>query len=157
LTAFVILLSFSGGCIVSDNPFEVSAGSSGDRSGPDRGTVVAEVSARTVEILNQTRPWVLLMGILMWIGTVIAALATVFMVIMGLSTQQTMLVVMSVVYVLVTLVYGVMASSLTTYASKINRLNSSESVGIWRTRWRLRRRSGGLSVLSAWSLSSFTF
>ena len=64
----------------NDNPFEVSSGSYGDRSGVDRDASSAEVSRRTIELLNQTRPWVQLIGVLMWIGVVLMALVTIFLV-----------------------------------------------------------------------------
>lgn len=127
-----------------DNPFAVSSGSLGDRSGSDREVTVAEVSTGTIEILNQTRPWVQLMGVMLWIGTVLMGIACVFMVAGGLLAQNTTLIVLSAVYVLLTLVYGTLARALTTYASKINQLNASEKVqdledalGAQKTFWRL--------------------
>ena len=111
-----------------DNPFEVSSDAYGDRSGFDRGTVTAEVSTRTIELLNQTRPWVSLMGVLLWIGTVLMAIGSAFAVIAGLAAGQVGMVFIGGLYVVFTVVYGYLARSLTGYASRINRLNASERV-----------------------------
>ena len=111
-----------------DNPFEVSSGSYGDRSGKDRDVVAAEVSTRTIELLNQTRPWVQAIGVLMWIGTVFLGIGAVFTVAASLMTQNTEFALFSILYVAMTLVYGALARSLTTYASRINTLNASEQV-----------------------------
>jgi hypothetical protein len=112
----------------SDDPFAVSSGSLGDRSGRARDVAVAEVSARTIEILNKTRPWVQLMGVLMWIGTVLMGIACVFGLVGGLISQKFEFVLISALYILFTLVYAALARSLTTYASRINKLNTSEDV-----------------------------
>ncbi len=113
----------------NDNPFEVSSDSYGDRSDVDRDASSAEVSSRTIEILNQTRPWVQLIGVLMWIGVVFMALATIFLVgaaLMGGGVGGGL--VIGLLYGFITAVYWFMAKSLTGYASRINKLSASESV-----------------------------
>ncbi len=111
-----------------DNPFEVSPDGYGDRSGYDRGVVTAEVSTRTIELLNQTRPWVQLIGILLWIGTVIIAFVAVFGVIGAIMAGHAGGFFIAAIQVVVLFVYGLLARSLTTYASHINRLNVSERI-----------------------------
>jgi hypothetical protein len=113
----------------NDNPFEVSSESYGDRSGVDRDTSSAEVSRRTIELLNQTRPWVQLIGVLTWIGVVIAALATIALVGLALAAGGIgPRLLMGVLYGFITFIYWFIAKSLTGYASRINRLSASESV-----------------------------
>lgn len=111
-----------------DNPFEVSSDAYGDRSGYDRGVVTAEVSTRTIELLNQTRPWVSLMGVLLWIGTVLMGIGSVFVILGGLMAGQFGMFFIGGLYIVFTVVYGYLARSLTGYAGRINRLNASESV-----------------------------
>ena len=111
-----------------DNPFGVSSDSYGDRSGRERSPVVAEVSPRTIEMLNQTRPWVQLMGVLLWIGTVLMGLGSIAVVFAALMSGQEIMVVVGALYVVGAIVYGVLAKSLTGYASRINSLRASERV-----------------------------
>lgn len=110
-----------------DNPFAVTSGSLDD-SRRDYDVTTAEVTTRTIELLSQTRPWVLLLGVLLWIGTVFLAIACVFAGGLGLITQNPTFLLMAVVYVLMTLVYGALARALTTCASKISQLVVSEKV-----------------------------
>jgi ABC-type multidrug transport system fused ATPase/permease subunit len=113
----------------NDNPFEVSSDSYGDRSEADRDASSAEVSSRTIELLNQTRPWVQLIGVLMWIGVVFMALATIFLVgasLMGGGVAGGLII--GAVYGFMTFVYWFMAKSLTGYAKRINALSASESL-----------------------------
>ena len=101
----------------------------GDRSGVDRDASSAEVSRRTIELLNQTRPWVQLIGVLMWIGVVLMALVTIFLVgaaLMGGGLGGGL--VIGLLYGFITAVYWFMAKSLTGYAKRINALSASESV-----------------------------
>jgi hypothetical protein len=113
----------------SDNPFEVSSDSYGDRSGVDRDASTAEVSSRTIELLNQTRPWVQLIGVLMWIGVVFAALGTLGVTFMALRAGGIVPgLIGGGLYGFFTFVYWLMAKSLTGYAKRINNLNSSESI-----------------------------
>ena len=113
----------------NDNPFEVSSDSYGDRSGVDRDASTAEVSSRTIELLNQTRPWVQLIGVLMWIGVVFATIATIGLIGVALFAGGFGPgLFMGVLYGFVTFVYWFMAKSLTGYAKRINNLNASESV-----------------------------
>lgn len=113
----------------SDNPFEVSSQSYGDRSGADRDASAAEVSARTLEMLTQTRPWVRLMGVLLWIGVVLLALGTVatFFLALAAGGGGEMLII-ALVYIFMTVIYGMLARSLTTYASRITALGISERI-----------------------------
>ena len=111
-----------------DNPFEVSSDAYGDRSGYDRGTVTAEVSTRTIELLNQTRPWVSLIGVLAWIATALLVLGVLAGVGMALAAGQPGMMLISVMYVIIALIYGYIAKSLTGYAKRISQLNISESV-----------------------------
>ncbi|MBI1313216.1 hypothetical protein GC176_18140 [bacterium] len=112
-----------------DNPFEVSADAYGDRSARDRDVITAEVSSRTIELLNQTRPWVSLMGVLLWIGTVLIAVGSIMALIGGLMAGQGGMIFIAAIYIALGLAYGYLAKSLTGYAARINRLNASESVG----------------------------
>ena len=113
----------------NDNPFEVSLDSYGDRSGADRDASGAEVSNRSLEMLNQTRPWVQLIGVLLWIGTVLMAIAGLFglfaAVIAGIGGAAMFQGIFMLIFVLI---YGTLAKSLTGYAKAINKLNASESV-----------------------------
>ena len=111
-----------------ENPFEVSADAYGDRSGYDRGTVTAEVSTRTIELLNQTRPWVSLIGVLTWIGTALIILGILVSAGMGLAMGDPGMLLVSVLYLIMALIYGYVAKSLTGYAKRISRLNVSERV-----------------------------
>lgn len=112
----------------SDNPFEVSPDGYGDRSGHDRGVVTAEVSTQTIELLNQTRPWVLLIGILLWIATVIVGVFSVIAIIGAILDQRADTLIIGVIYVIAVLIYALMARSLTRYAGSISRLNMSERI-----------------------------
>jgi len=114
--------------VSDDNPFEVSSDAYGDRSGYDRGTVTAEVSTRTIELLNQTRPWVSLIGVLAWIATALLVLGVLAGVGMALAAGQPGMMLISVMYVIIALIYGYIAKSLTGYAKRISQLNISESV-----------------------------
>lgn len=111
-----------------DNPFEVSSDGYGDRSGYDRGVVTAEVSTRTIELLNQTRPWVSLIGILAWIGTALLVIVILGSAGMALAAGQPGMMLIAVMYVIMALIYGYIAKSLTGYAKRISRLNISERV-----------------------------
>lgn len=112
-----------------DNPFQVSSDSYGDRSGRDRDVATAEVTPRTIEMLNQTRPWVQLIGVLLWIGTVLLAIGAIVGFFVGLAGGGAIpAMLMSAVYGIFVLVYGSLARSLTRYAKSINALNSSERV-----------------------------
>ena len=113
-----------------DNPFEVSPDGYGDRSGRDRGVVTAEVSTRTIELLNQTRPWVSLIGVVFWLITALYVIFALFAFVgVALAGQAAgAALVVAVVYGIVGLIYGYLAKSLTGYASRINRLNGSERV-----------------------------
>ncbi len=113
----------------TDNPFAVTNDSYGDRSGSDRDTSGAEVSLRTLEMLKQTRPWVMFIGVLAWIGTVLMGLASVGMIISGLmggGNAQLQLVGIGVLYFMFIFVYYYMAKSLTGYAGAISMLSASE-------------------------------
>lgn len=112
----------------SDNPFAVSPNSFGEVLPPDRDATHAEVTPRTIEMLNGTRPWVQLMGVLLWIGTVFLVLGSVGIIIASIFTSQPMLIAMGALYLVMAVVYGYLASSLTGYASRINALRASESV-----------------------------
>ena len=113
----------------NDNPFEVSSESYGDRSGVDRDASSAEVSRRTIELLNQTRPWVQLIGVLTWIGVVCAALATIALVGLALAAGGVGPgLLMGALYGFITFIYWFIAKSLTGYASRINSLSASGSV-----------------------------
>ena len=111
-----------------DNPFEVSSDGYGDRSGYDRGVVTAEVSTRTIELLNQTRPWVSLIGILAWIGTALLVFVILGSAGMALAAGQPGMMLSAGVYLIMALIYGYIAKSLTGYARRISRLNVSERV-----------------------------
>jgi hypothetical protein len=113
-----------------DNPFEVSTSAIGDRSPRERDVMSAEVTTRTIEMLSQTRPWVQLIGVLMWIATVILAICSIVMIVLSFMGPNPNPVVggMGVIYLLVILVYWAFAKSLTSYASRINALKASESV-----------------------------
>lgn len=111
-----------------DNPFEVSSDAYGDRSGYDRGSAGVEVSLRTIELLNQTRPWVSLMGGLLWISTVLIGIGSLMALAGAAMSGQATLIVIAGLYVLTAVVYGYLARSLTGYSSRINRLSASESV-----------------------------
>lgn len=117
----------------SDNPFEVSSDSYNDRSGVDRDASSAEVSGRTIDMLKQTGPWVRLIGLLMWIGVVFMAIATIFIIgasVLAGAGPEGMIggLVMGVFYGFLTFVYWLMAKSLTGYSKRINALTASESV-----------------------------
>lgn len=114
---------------MSDNPFEVTSDSYGDRSGTDRDASAAEVSRRTIDLLVQTKPWVRLIGVLMWIGVVLAAIATAFLIAGAVfAGAEPGLLFMGLAYAFGTFVYWLMAKSLTGYAKKIDNLTRSESV-----------------------------
>ena len=111
-----------------ENPFEVSADAYGDRSGFDRGTVTAEVSTRTIELLNQTRPWVSLIGVLAYIGTALIVLGVLASAGMAVATGAPAMLMIAALYLIIGLIYGYIAKSLTGYAKRISRLNVSERV-----------------------------
>ncbi|WP_417850594.1 hypothetical protein [Thalassoglobus sp.] len=110
----------------SDNPFEVSGDSYGDRSGGDYDSSGVEVSGLSIQLLAETRPWVSLIGVLMWVGTVLMVLGSLFVIAAALFTGETGMILMGFLYVLIAVVYGIMAKSLTGYASKINSLIATE-------------------------------
>lgn len=113
----------------SDNPFEVSSDTYGDRSGRDRDASSAEVSARTLDMLNQTRPWVQFLGILTWISVILGGLIGGFGVIAILMAGGAGAALFQGLFLGIFLViYGTFAKSLTGYAKSINKLNASESV-----------------------------
>jgi hypothetical protein len=113
-----------------DNPFEVSTNAIGDRSPRERDVMTAEVTTRTIEMLSQTRPWVQLIGVLLWIGTVLLGIAGVVTIVLGVMAQNgnSVLIGTGVGYLIGTLIYRALAKALTTYASRINALKASESV-----------------------------
>jgi hypothetical protein len=124
-----MLLSICKGCDMNDdNPYAVTPGSLEGYPVHDREATTGEVSARTIDILNQTRPWVRLMSILLWIGTVLVGFACVFMLGAGLLSLNPLLLFLTLIYVVGGVVYGVLAKALTTYASKIFDLNASGRV-----------------------------
>jgi hypothetical protein len=114
-----------------DNPFEVSTSAIGDRSPRERDVMSAEVTTRTIEMLSQTRPWVQLIGVLLWIVTVILGIVSIVTIVLGFMARDAnaVLVGMGIGYLIGTLIYWALAKSLTSYASRINALKASESVG----------------------------
>lgn len=112
-----------------ENPFEVSGSSYGDRAKGDREASTAEVSSRTIELLNQTRPWVRLFGILTWIGTVLMAFVAIGMLVAGAAGPMGAGgVLIAVVYGFMALLYGFIASKLMAYGRYIHRLSQTEEV-----------------------------
>ena len=111
-----------------DNPFGVSKSAYGDRSESDRDTMVAEVTTRTIDMLNQTRPWVQLIGVLMWIGTVLLGVFGALSIFGALLTQNLAMILIAVLYIIITLIYASLARSLTTYSGRISQLRVSEKV-----------------------------
>lgn len=113
----------------SDNPFEVSSDSYNDKSGVDRDASSAEVSRRTVDMLKQTEPWVRLIGVLMWIGVVLMAIGTAAGIVFGITADAGLVAIIpGLLYGFVTVIYWMLAKSLTGYAKKISTLAKSESV-----------------------------
>jgi len=95
----------------------------------DRDASFAEVSRRTVEMLSQTRPWVRLIGVLLWIGVVFLVLGALFMVIAGVAAQGAVIAVgLGLVYGVTAIIYGYFAKLLTAYAACISSLEASETV-----------------------------
>jgi hypothetical protein len=111
-----------------DNPFEVSSESYGDRSPRDRDASVAEVSVRTLDMLNQTRPWVRFLSVLLWIGTVLVGVGSVIATIAALVSGGLEMLIIGPVYLIMAIIYGFFAMYLTRYANRINALIASESV-----------------------------
>lgn len=111
-----------------ENPFQVSPSSYGDRSGRDLDPVIAQVTPRTIELLNQTRPWVRLIGILLWIGVVLMVLAVLGLTVTGLSGGGPQLLILAAAYGLVAILYAVIASKLMRYGRQIELLSQTEAV-----------------------------
>ncbi len=110
----------------SDNPFEVSDDSYGDRSGGDYDSSGVEVSGLTIQLLSETRPWVSLIGILMWIAVIFMGIASIIIMLVALFTGDIESIIVGFFYVIPTVVSGIMAKALTGYASKINSLIATE-------------------------------
>lgn len=111
-----------------DNPFAVSDGSYGDRSRGPVGDGGVSVSRRTIEILEQTRPWVRLIGVLCWIGVVVLGIAVAVMIVGALTGGAPEMFLMALLYVVMLVIYIYVAKSLTGYAGKIGDLAETENV-----------------------------
>ena len=112
----------------ADNPFEASAEAYGNSPAVDRDASSAEVSARTIELLVQTRPWVRLIGVVTWIMTVLMALGSIVMIGLAAVAGQAEMLIVGPVYFVMAIIYGFLARWLTVYANRINYLSISESV-----------------------------
>lgn len=112
----------------TDNPFEASSETYGSRPAVDRDASSAEVSARTIELLVQTRPWVRLIGVVMWIMVVLMVLGSIFMIGLAVVSGQAEMFIAGPVYFVMAIIYGFLARWLNVYANRINSLSISESL-----------------------------
>jgi len=90
--------------------------------------VIAQVTTRTIELLNQPRPWVRLLGILLWIGVALIALGVVGGLVAGLSRGMPQFLLLAAAYGLVAILYAVVASKLMRYGRQIELLSLTEEV-----------------------------
>jgi len=95
------------------------------------------ISPRTSEALRRTRPWVMFMSILMWVGVGFMLIGGVFMLFAGVAgsafgetglPEGVMFVVLAMVYGLMAFLYIFPAIFLWRYASRIGRMLSTASV-----------------------------
>jgi hypothetical protein len=88
----------------------------------DAGTI-REVGERAVQLLRQTRPWVMFLSVLLFLGTAFMLLAGIGLVVSGLAMGgPTFSNIIGLAYIPVALVYLYPAIKMWTYGSAISRL-----------------------------------
>jgi hypothetical protein len=100
------------------NPYQSPASYGGSY---DAGAAGGVVTAKTVEMLRQTQPWVRFLSVLGFIGTALMILAGLFGLLGAAMGGSAELGVMMVAYLLVGLLYFIPTMYLSRYATAINR------------------------------------
>lgn len=112
---------------VSDNPYAVSNDSYGRDDAASSGGS-AGVTQGTIQILEGTRPWVRLIGIVAWIVVAFMAVVSIFVLLGAVAGGQLEMAGFAIAYVLLTVIYGYTAKCLTDYASRITTVASTYEV-----------------------------
>jgi hypothetical protein len=107
-------------------PYAPPGAAAGPPQAPYAGATSAGISELALELLRQTRPWVIFMGILMFIGSALMLLLGVGMAIMGAvaasATKNPSTALIGFVYIPLGLVYIYPGLKLVKYGSAIGRL-----------------------------------
>ncbi len=107
-------------------PYAPPGAAAGPPQAPYAGSAQSGISELALEMLRQTRPWVLFLGILCFIGSAFALLAGVGAAIMGLvaasATSNPVLAFAGFIYIPLGLLYIYPGLKLVKYGSAIGRL-----------------------------------
>ena len=135
-------------------PYAPPGAAAGPPQAPYAGTASAGISELALEMLRQTRPWVLFMGILCFIGSAFALLAGVGMLIMGAvaaaATKNPYTALIGFVYIPLGLVYIYPGLKLVKYGSAIGRLmetRASEALEDAMTQQKSMWKFSGISAI----------